>query len=1174
MKPDEMTFEEHITDSLVERSGYRAVKVGNASGDFDAGRGLDLAELFAFIEATQGEAWDRLVKLYSGEAKARAQLADRLAKVIEARGTVDVLRHGLTEQNVSIRLAFFRPAHGLTPQLVQRYEANRLTITRQLPYEPGTNKTLDLALFLNGIPVATAELKNALTGQGVEDAKKQYRKDRDSKNVTLGRRAIVHFAVDTEQVAMTTRLEGAATRFLPFNRGHSGGKGNPPNSHGHRTAYLWERVWEKDAWLDLLGRFVHVEKPAKGSKAQGTMIFPRYHQWDAVLSLSAHAREHGAGESYLVQHSAGSGKSNTIAWLAHRLSSLHDAGDEKVFDKVVVITDRVVLDKQLQETIYQFEHAHGVVQKIDESSTQLAATLSGQTARVIITTLQKFPFVLDKVEGLPARRYAVLVDEAHSSQTGETAKDMKKVLGSAQASEGSTAAEEAGEYGANYVPANPAEEALAREVAARGHQPNLSFFAFTATPKGRTLEMFGRYDEDAGHNVAFHTYSMRQAIEEGFIHDVLASYVTYQTYFKIGKAVDEDPEYDPGEAGAAIARFVTLHEHNLSQKAEVIVEHFRQHVAKKIGGKAKAMVVTSSRKHAVRMTRALRKYVDEHGYGSLGILVAFSGTVEDQGVSYTETSMNGFPESQTPQEFDGEECRFLVVAEKYQTGFDQPLLYAMYVDKVLTGLAAVQTLSRLNRRAEGKDGTFVLDFRNDADKIRAAFKPWYGQTVTPPTDPNLLYDTRHALDEYGVLRSDEVAKVAALLVADEGSAASAHARIHAALAPAVDRSKALERDEQEAFRDALNRFVRVYSFLSQVVSFADSSLERDYRFCRALAAFVKRETGGSLDLGAEVELTHLQLEQTFGGSLSPTPGGGVVTTIYDGAGRRRDPESSRLSRIIENLNEQFGLKLTEADRIHLDSIAQELIDNETVQREAGANSIGNFEEGFPEYFQRAIVERLAGAEAFSFQLLDNEDLAGQVMSAYLPLVYGKAKVAWQEHCPIGELLGPPPKEGAHLEYKSTFRTRADTGELFKPLQTASLKTVAAFLNSREGGTLLVGVADDGSVFGLGLDYATLRKEGKDDRDLFLLHLNQAVMNSVGMAAASNVSSEILEVGGKDLCRVHVKPSSFPVDAEVVEVDKNGQHIKKTVFYGRFGNGTRAIIDPAERELYKTQVWGT
>jgi type I restriction enzyme R subunit len=1170
MKPDERAFEEHIARSLVERGGYGEVKVGNASGDFDAGRGLDLTELFSFIRETQPEAWTQLAKRHGGETKAQGRFAERLVKELDARGTVDVLRYGVVDLGITIRLAFFKPAHGLTRELVGRYEANRLTVTRQLPYEADSNRTLDLALFVNGLPVATAELKNALTGQGVEDAKEQYRKRRDPKNVTLARRAVVHFAVDTEQVAMTTRLAGGSTRFLPFNRGHEGGRGNPPNPQGHRTAYLWERVWEKEAWLDLLGRFVHVEKPARGSKSSGTVIFPRYHQWDAVLAMTSHARRHGAGESYLVQHSAGSGKSNTIAWLAHRLSSLHSAENRKVFDKVVVITDRVVLDKQLQDTIYQFEHAHGVVQKIDESAAQLAEALAGESARIVITTLQKFPFVLDRVENLPDRRYAVLIDEAHSSQTGETAKDLRKVLGSGPVQSTDLAAEGAGDYDAGEV-ASPAEDALMREVEARGRQQNLSFFAFTATPKGRTLEMFGTYDEEAGHNVPFHLYSMRQAIEEGFIHDVLESYLTYQTYWKIEKRAQGDPEYDTGRAGAAIARFVTLHEYNLSQKAEVIVEHFRRHVAHKIGGRAKAMVVTSSRKHAVRMAHALRKYVNGHGYGALGILVAFSGTVEDEGISFTEAQMNGFPESQTPREFEEDEWRFLVVADKYQTGFDQPLLYAMYVDKVLTGLAAVQTLSRLNRRAEEKDGTFVLDFRNDADAIRAEFEPYYGETVAPPTDPNLLYDTRHTLDEYGVLRADEVEKVAALLVAEDSD--RNHARIHAALAPAIERFNALEDEERETFRDALTRFVRTYSFLSQVVRFTDAGLERDYRFCRALSAFIRRDAGASLDLGSEVELTHLHMEPTFEGSVSLEAKQGIVTTIYDGVGPRQEPEASPLSQIISRLNERFGLKLTEADRIHLDGIAQELVDDETVQRQAAANTMGNFEVQFPQHFQKAVVDRLSGAEEFSYKLLGDEDLSEQVRQVYLPLVYGRAKVAWQEHCPIGELLGPPPREDEHLEYKSTFRARADAGELFKPLQTASLKTIAAFLNSREGGTLLIGVADDGSVFGIESDYATLRKEGKDDRDLFLLHLNQAVINAIGMAAAANVGTEILEVGGRDLCRVHVKPSSFPVEAEVVEVNKNGQHIKKKLFYVRSGNGTRSIPDPQERERYQAQVWG-
>ena len=602
MKPDERGFEDAITASLVEQGGYRVCKWGTKpewAADFDRTHGLDTAEVFTFIEATQPRAWERLVAVHGSPDGARTQLADRLAKQLDERGTVDVLRHGLSDHGIDVRLAYFKPAHGLTPELTERYLANRLTVTRQLPYDAAATKTLDLCLFVNGIPVATAELKNPLTGQRIEHAKGQYRTDRDPSNITLGRRALVHFAVDPDLVEMTTRLAGPATRFLPFNRGNVGGRGNPPDPSGHRTRYLWEEVWARDAWLDLLGRFVHVAPGEGATRAaqlrSGSVVFPRYHQWDAVRRLEAAARAEGAGHSYLVEHSAGSGKSNTIAWLAHRLMSLHGADDAPVFDKVVVITDRVILDRQLQETIYQFEHATGVVARIDQDSAQLAHALEGEQARIVITTLQKFPFILDKVADLGQRRYAVIVDEAHSSQTGEAAKDLKAALGATSADAQLSLAEQA----EAHVVVPDAQDALYATVAARGRQPNLSFFAFTATPKARTLELFGRRDGD-GNAAPFHLYSMRQAIEEGFILDVLANYTTYATYWKVGKAVADDPEYDTRKARRSIARFVSLHPHNLAQKAEIIVEHFRAHTRHKIGGKGKAMVVTSSRLHAMR----------------------------------------------------------------------------------------------------------------------------------------------------------------------------------------------------------------------------------------------------------------------------------------------------------------------------------------------------------------------------------------------------------------------------------------------------------------------------------------------------------------------------------------------------------------------------------------------
>ena len=1172
MKPDEAAFEAHITSWLVDHGGYAAVKLGTESSDFDPVRGLDTVELFAFIEATQPAEWAKVMKTHGGDrAAAEKAFLDRLTKELDARGTVDVLRHGIVYagyQKAEFSLAYFRPASGLNPLLAERYAANRLTVTRQVPYDPDSTKTIDLVLFVNGIPVATAELKNPLTGQTVEHAKAQYRTDRDPKNPTL-RRAVVHFAVDTEQVFMTTRLQGRRTVFLPFNRGDGHAAGNPPNPTGHRTAYLWESVWEKDAWLDILARFVHVEPAPKGSKQPATMIFPRFHQWDAVRKLEAAAREEGAGHSYLVQHSAGSGKSNTIAWLAHRLSSLH-AGDTKVFDKVVVITDRVVLDKQLQDTIYQFEHAHGVVQKIDVDSSQLAEALAGEQARIIITTLQKFPFVLDKVGELPARRYAVIIDEAHSSQTGETAKDLKKVLGAAESDpEAELAQAEAAEASLTEELGNPAEEALLKEVAARGHQPNLSFFAFTATPKGRTLEMFGRLDPDTGKYEPFHLYSMRQAIEEGFILDVLANYTTYKTYWRLEKAIEDDPEYETAKAKAAIARFVDLHEYNLAQKAEIIIEHYRRHVRPKIGGKAKAMVVTSSRLHAVRYWQALRRYCNEHGYGDLGILVAFSGSLTVDGEKVTESSLNGFPESQTTRRFDEDDNHILVVAEKYQTGFDQPKLYAMYVDKVLTGLNAVQTLSRLNRTYPGKDGTFVLDFRNEAEDIREAFAPWYVQTVAPPTDPHLLYDTHAELGHYGILHPDEVEAVVGLLLTD---ASANHARIHAALAPAIERfHHDLDADEQDAFRDALNRFIRIYSFLSQVVSFGDTKLERDYLFCRALAPFIRAESGPGVDLGSEVELTHLAVEKTSEGSLALDPDGGEVITIFSGTGKIHHPDEEPLSQIIAEMNEKYGTAFTDAQAVHARSIIQAVVADEDVQQTAWANDEKSFGEVYGMFFESAMLDLQKDNEEFTYKLLDDPELFAKLIAATLPGAYAAAKVASQEWIPIGELLAAG--ETGTIEYKSTLRTHVDSGEVFKPLETASLKTIAGFLNSPVGGTLLIGVADDGTIVGLDSDYASLAKDGKDDADLFQLHLTQIIQRSMGDAAAANVSTQIHTVDGKDLCRVHVKPSAFPVEAEVTVV-KDGQHWKKTAFYVRLNNKTTEITDEIEKQKYIAQRWGS
>jgi type I restriction enzyme R subunit len=997
VKPDERGFEDAITASLVEAGGYRVCKWGTKpewAGDFNPKLGLDTAELLAFIAETQPSAWKRLLEVHGGRDGVLQKFGDRLAKQLDERGAVDVLRHGVNDHGIEVRLAFFKPAHGLTPELTEWYLANRLTVTRQLPYEAGAAKTLDLCLFVNGIPVATAELKNPLTHQAVEHAKKQYREDRDPANVTLGRRALVHFAVDPDLVEMTTRLEGLATRFLPFNRGDAGGKGNAPDPSGHRTRYLWEEIWARDAWLDLLGRFVHVlpgEGPTHAAKLKaGSAIFPRYHQWDAVRRLEATARAEGPGHSYLVQHSAGSGKSNTIAWLAHRLMSLHGTDDRPVFDKVVVITDRVILDRQLQETIYQFEHATGVVARIDQDSAQLAAALAGEQSRIVITTLQKFPFILDKVTDLGQRRFAVIVDEAHSSQTGEAAKDLKAALGAASAEAQLEAAEGAE---AADVPEDP-QDALAATVAARGRQPNLSFFAFTATPKARTLELFGQKNAE-GNYAPFHLYSMRQAIEEGFILDVLANYTTYATYWKVGKAVSDDPEYDIRKAKRAIARFVSLHPHNLAQKAEVIVEHFREHTRHKIGGRGKAMVVTSSRLHAVRYKQAIDAYIHEKGYADTRALVAFSGRVDDAGLEFTESGMNGFPESQTAVRFNEPAFGVLIVAEKFQTGYDQPLLHTMFVDKTLVGLAAVQTLSRLNRIHPEKTDTFVLDFRNNADDITEAFKPWYETTIAVPTDPNLLYDLADRLLALQVLDDAEARGVAAI-IADRTRKVGDHGLVHALLAPAVERFKAKSPDEQVEVRDALDQYVRAYSFLSQVVDFGDVALEALYLASRALIALLPADGGGRLDLGSDVELTHLRLEKTSEGDITPDHGIGELSAIYSGKGKEAGEDKEHLSAIIEVLNVRFGLALGTADQLFFDQMEATWLGDKQLVAQARANPIENFRLVFADAFIKSIVGRMDDNADIFRQILDEPAFQAVVMDHYLQRVFEQARLTAPE----------------------------------------------------------------------------------------------------------------------------------------------------------------------------------
>jgi len=970
----ESAFETVIEQHLLG-NGYVSV----SRDGFDRERAIFPDEVLAFIRETQPDEWKKLEALHG--AKTGEQVLADLCKWMDMNGSLATLRHGFKCYGRTLRVAFFKAAHELNPELEARYAANRLGITRQLRFSPRSEQSLDVTLSLNGIPVVTVELKNPLTGQAVDDAMRQYRRDRDPREpiFEFRRRTLVHFAADTEAVRMTTRLAGGATHFLPFDKGCDGGAGNPPDPAGrtYRTAYLWEEVLARDSLLDILARFIHLQVEEKrddqGRKVKAeTMIFPRYHQLDAVRRLVGAARSEGVGHNYLIEHSAGSGKSNTIGWLAHRLASLHDANNQRVFDSVIVVTDRVVLDQQLQDTIYQFEHKRGVVQKIDESSRQLAEALENAVP-IIITTLQKFPFVSRQLlkmaeergtQGtgtLPTRRCAVIVDEAHSSQGGETATDLKEVLGGTELRE--RAARYAAEEGI------PDLEELFRSMAKRGRQANLSFFAFTATPKHKTLAVFGRGgDLPAGKAGPFHRYTMRQAIEEGFILDVLKNYTTYATYYKLLKACEDDPNVERKKAAKALARFMRLHPHNIAQKTEVMVEHFQTVTRHKIGGRAKAMVVTGSRLEAVRYKQSFDRYIREKGY-AIKALVAFSGTVQDDklpDVTYTEEKMNlGIREKELPEKFATQEYQVLLVAEKYQTGFDQPLLHTMYVDKRLAGMQAVQTLSRLNRIHPLKEDTFVLDFVNDRKEIQEAFKVYYeGAVMGEEVDPAQLYAVKGDLDAAGIYLDEEVERFCAVYFKPkQRQSAQDHQAMNAALDPAVSRFGALLREkeeEAELFRSKVQAFRNLYAFLSQIIPYQDSDLERLYVFLRHLAAKLPRRGRGPMyQFDDEVQLEYYRLQKLSEGSISlkdleaqPLDGPTEV-----GTGQVRE-EAVPLSQLIDLINERFGTDFTQADQLFFDQMVEAAVRDESLRQAAAVNPEDKFELVFRGLLERLFVERM------------------------------------------------------------------------------------------------------------------------------------------------------------------------------------------------------------------------
>jgi len=981
---------ETVVESHLLSNGYVPI----SPDGFDRERAIFSETVLSFIRETQPIEWSKLEALH-GE-KTGEQIITDLCKWMDANGSLATLRHGFKCYGRTLRVAFFKAAHELNPELEERYKANRLGITRQLHFSTRSEKSLDVTLTLNGIPIATVELKNPLTGQNVDNAIRQYRHDRDPREpiFEFKRRTLVHFAVDTEAIFMTTRLAGKATYFLPFNKGLKGGAGNPPDPAGrtYRTAYLWEEVLQRDSILDFLARFLHLQIEEKrtdeGKKVKKeSMIFPRYHQLQAVRMLIDAARNEGVGHNYLVEHSAGSGKSNTIAWLAHRLSSLHDDKNERVFDSVIVITDRIVLDQQLQDTIYQFEHKRGVVQKIDESSRQLAEALENAVP-IIITTLQKFPFVSNQLlkmaekrgeihsGWLLTRKCAVIIDEAHSSQGGEAATDLKEVLGGEALHE--EARKKAAEEGLEKL------EELFRSMAKRGKQANISFFAFTATPKHKTLAVFGRGGDP------FHRYTMRQAIEEGFILDVLKYYTTYNTYFKLLKVCEDDPNVERKKAARALARFLRLHPANVAQKTEIMIEHFNAVTLHKIGGHAKAMVLTGSRLEAVKYKQSFDRYIKVKGY-PIKTLVAFSGTVQDDmlsDVSYTEEGMNqGVREKELPETFATPEYRVLLVAEKYQTGFDQPLLHTTYVDKRLAGIQAVQSLSRLNRIHPLKEDTFILDFVNDREEIHDAFKAYYeGAEMGEEVDPARMYQIKGELDASGIYLSEEMERFCEVYFRPrQRQSAGDHQVMNAALDPVVDRFAAMqekEENEAELWRGKLYTFRNLYAFLSQIIPYQDSDLEKLYVFLRHLASKLsRRKRGLAYNFDDDVRLEYYRLQKISEGSIDLKEGDARALDgpTEVGSGLVRE-EAVALSRLIDIVNERFGTDFNQADQLFFDQIIEAAISDEGLKQTAEVNPGDKFELVFKNILETLFVERMD----------QNEEIFGKFMNdkAFQKIVTG------------------------------------------------------------------------------------------------------------------------------------------------------------------------------------------
>lgn len=978
----ERRFEEDIESFLLTKQGGYT----KTTDTYDPTVGLYTNTLISFIQATQPKEWTRFVNTCNSDPVRKFCVAFNNA--CDTDGLIAVLRHGFKHRGITFRVCYFRPESHLNKTATALYEQNICNVVRQWHYSAENKKSVDMVLVFNGIPVFALELKNQYTAQNVDNAKTQWMYDRAPRELCFqfNKRILAYFCVDHTDVFMTTKLAKGDTYFLPFNQGsngagNDGGKGNPANPNGYPTAYLWEDVLQKDSALDIIQKFIHC-------KDNKVLIFPRFHQLDVVRKLIADVKEHGTGVNYLIQHSAGSGKSNSIAWTAYRLASLHDENNRPVFASVIIVTDRTVLDRQLQDTISSFDHTLGTVETIGEGKTSkdLRDAINGGS-RIIVTTLQKFPVIYSEVENTAGKGYAVIVDEAHSSQTGSSAIKLKTALADTE-----QALREYAEIEGKAEDEIDRNDKLLQEMIVHGKHKNLSFFAFTATPKGQTLEMFGTELSDGSFH-PFHVYSMKQAIQEGFIMDVLQNYMTYHTCFKIAKTIPDNPEVPASRAAKVIRRFEELHPYNISQKAQIIVETFLSTTSKAIGGKGKMMVVTSSRLAAVRYYHEVKRYIEEKGYTNVDVLVAFSGAIKDGGDEHTEGSLNvrkdgsHISEEQTKAEFH-ENFNVLIVAEKYQTGFDEPLLHTMIVDKKLRGVKCVQTLSRLNRICPGKNDTFILDFVNTAEDIQEAFQPFYQETsLSQEVNVDLIYKLQKELHDYSIYSVNDIEAFCNIYYSGKKQDNTTMGKMTSALKPVQDRYNKLQSDDRYNFRRQIRSYIKWYGYISQVCRMFDAEMQKEYAFCSYLLNLLPKESAQMFDLEGALRLEFYKLEDTFKGAIT-LQDESVAYEPASGKGKAVPEQKEPLEEVIQKINELFAGDFTDADRVMLYALHDRLKDDAKLRKVARTSDPQVFAESiFPKTFdevaQDSYVEQ---TEAFT-SLFQNKSKYKAIMSALASMLY-------------------------------------------------------------------------------------------------------------------------------------------------------------------------------------------